>query len=49
MVTGKPTPEQLIEKLRATEVTMSEGGRAVEASRKIGMTEQTFYSWRADY
>ena len=28
---------------------MAEGGTVAQASRKIGVTEQTFYRWRAEY
>ena len=28
---------------------MAEGSTVAQASRKIGVTEQTFYRWRADY
>ena len=28
---------------------MAEGSTVAEASRKIGVTEQTFYRWRAEY
>ena len=28
---------------------MAEGGTVAQASRKIGVTEQTFHRWRAEY
>ncbi len=43
------TPEQIINKLREAEVLISQGARAGEASRKIGVTEQTYYRWRKEY
>ncbi len=43
------TPEQIIRKLREAEVFIAEGMNAVEASRKIGVTEQTYYRWRKEY
>ena len=43
------TPEQVIKKLREAEAAMAEGGTVAQASRKIGVTEQTFYRWRAEY
>jgi transposase-like protein len=43
------TPEQIIRKLREAEVFISEGMTAAEASRKIGVTEQTYYRWRKEY
>jgi len=43
------TPEQIIAKLREAEVLLSQGSTAVEASRKLGITEQTYYRWRREY
>ena len=43
------TPEQVINKLREAEVAISGGGTVAEASRQIGVTEQTFYRWRNEY
>ena len=42
-------PEQIINKLREAEVLMSQGATVGEASRKIGVTEQTYYRWRREY
>ncbi len=36
-------------KLRKAEVLLSQGATSVEASRKIGVTEQTYYRWRKEY
>jgi len=49
MVRKGYTPEQIINKLREAEVLLSQGATAGEASRKIGVTEQTFYRWRREY
>ncbi len=35
--------------LREAEVLLSQGGTAVEVSRKLGITEQTYYRWRREY
>jgi putative transposase len=43
------TPEQIINKLREVEILISQGATAMEASRKIGVTEQTYYRWRREY
>ena len=43
------TPEQIINKLREAEIHLSQGGNIGEASRKIGVTEQTYYRWRREY
>jgi putative transposase len=42
-------PEQIINKLREAEVLLSRGATVVEASRKLGVTEQTYYRWRKEY
>ena len=49
MVRKTFTPEQIINKLREVEVLISQGATAVEASRKVGITEQTYYRWRREY
>ena len=43
------TPEQIINKLREAEVLLSQGATISEASRKIGVTQQTYYRWRKEY
>ena len=43
------TPEQIINKLREAEILLSQGNTIGEASRKIGITEQTYYRWRKEY
>jgi len=42
-------PEQIINKLREAEVLISQGATIGEASRKIRITEQTYYRWRREY
>ena len=42
-------PEQIINKLREAEILLSQGNSIGEASRKIGVTEQTYYRWRKEY
>ena len=42
-------PEQVINKLRQAEVAISAGRTVSEASRQIGVTEQTYYRWRNEY
>jgi putative transposase len=49
MVRKNFTPEQIINKLREAEVHISQGIPIVEASRKIGVTGQTYYRWRKEY
>ena len=43
------TTEQIIGKLREAEVLLSQGASVGEASKKIGITEQTYYRWRNEY
>ena len=43
------TPEQIINKLREAEILLNQGANVGEASRKIGVTEQTYYRWRKEY
>ena len=43
------TPEQIINKLREAELLLNQGSTVSEASRKIGVTEQTYYRWRKEY
>jgi transposase-like protein len=42
-------PEQIINKLREAEVLLSQGSTVGEASRRLGVTEQTYYRWRKEY
>ena len=49
MVKKGYTPEQIINKLREAEILLSQGSSIIEASRKIGITEQTYYRWRKEY
>ena len=49
MVKKSHSPEQVINKLREAEILLSQGATVGEASRKIGVTEQTYYRWRKEY
>lgn len=42
-------PEQIINKLREAEVEFSKGQTTGQVSRKLGITEQTYYRWRKEY
>ena len=42
-------PEQIIAKLREAEVALSQGQTVAQASRKLGVAEQTYYRWRKEY
>lgn len=43
------TSAQIISKLREVEVEISRGQSVPQASRNIGVTEQTYYRWRKAY
>ncbi len=44
------TPEEIVGKLRQVEVLMIGQGKLVaEAVRAIGVTEASYYRWRAEY
>jgi len=49
MVKKSYSPEQVINKLREAEILLNQGATVGEASRKIGVTEQTYYRWRREY
>jgi len=49
MVRKTYLPEQIINKLREAEILLNQGANIAEASRKIGVTEQTYYRWRKEY
>jgi len=42
-------PEEIVAKLRQVEVLLAQGKPTVEAVRTLGVTEQTYYRWRAEY
>ena len=43
------TAEQIIGKLREAEVLLSQESTVGEVSRKLGITEQTYFRWRREY
>ncbi len=43
------TPEQVISRLGEAEIHMNQGISVAEASRKIGIAQQTYYHRRTDY
>jgi len=43
------TPEQIINKLRQAEVEIANGATVAQVCKKIGVAEQTYYRWRAEY
>ena len=49
MAGKRSTPEQIVAKLRQVEVLMAQGKPVAEAVRAIGISEPSYYRWRADY
>ena len=49
MPNRKHSAEEIINKLREAEVIIASGSTVVEAARRIGVSEQTFYRWRTEY
>ena len=49
MVKKSHSPEKVITKLREAEILLNQGATVSEASRKIGITDQTYYRWRKEY
>jgi transposase-like protein len=43
------TPEQIINKLRETEVELGGGMKVPEVCKKLGIAEYTYYRWRKEY
>ena len=42
-------PEQIINKLREAEVLLSQGATIAVISKKIGVSDHTYYRWRKEY
>ena len=49
MARQRHTVEEIINKLREAEVGLARGLTVPEVSRKLSMTEQTYYRWRKEY
>ena len=43
------TAEQIINKLREAEILLSKGAAIATASKKIGVSDHTYYRWRKEY
>ena len=43
------TAEEIIRHLRTLEIEMGKGSAVVDACRKLGITEQTYYRWKKEY
>ena len=42
-------PEEIIQHLRTVELETGKGLAVLDACRKIGITEQTYYRWKKEY
>jgi putative transposase len=49
MVRKGYTPEQIINKLREAEILLSQGGTISQVTKKIGVSDFTYYRWRKEY
>ncbi len=49
MARKRHSAEEIIGKLREVEVGLAGGRKIGEMCRSIGVTEQTYYRWRAEY
>ena len=49
MVRKGYTPEQIINKLREAEIMLSQGATIAIITRKIGVSDYTYYRWRKEY
>jgi len=49
MVRKRYTPEQIINKLREAEILLSQGNMVSVVTRKIGISDYTYYRWRKEY
>ena len=49
MAIKRPTPDEIVMKLRQVEVLMGQGMPQIEAIRQISVTEQTYYRWKKKY
>ena len=49
MARKRYSSEQIISMLREAEVIQSKGSTVIQACRKLGISEQTYYRWRKDY
>jgi transposase-like protein len=49
MVRKGYTPEQIINKLRESKAMLSQGATIAVISKKIGVSNHTYYRWRKEY
>jgi putative transposase len=49
MARKRYTAEEIIGQLRTIEIELGKGLGVVDACRKLGITEQTYYRWKKEY
>ncbi len=49
MVRKSYRPEQIINKLRETEILLSQGATLAVIWKKVGVSDCTYYRWRKEY
>jgi transposase-like protein len=45
----RPTPEEIVARLRQVDVLTSQGKSVADAVRAIGTTQVTYYRWRREF
>jgi putative transposase len=45
----KHTPEQIVKKLREAEMELAKGANVADVSRRLAVSEQTYYRWKQMY
>ena len=45
----KHTPEQIVKKLREAEMELARGANVADVSRRLAVSEQTYYRWKQVY
>lgn len=45
----KVSSEQIISKLRGSEVDLAPGKRVAQVCKKLGVADQTYYRWKREY
>ena len=49
MKSKKHTPEQIVKKLREAEMELAKGASVADVSRRLAVSEQTYYRWKQQY
>lgn len=45
----KHTPEQIVKKLREAEMELAKGASVADVTRRLAVSEQTYYRWKQQY